>query len=100
MGGKKVYEPVELKMENEKLKVTNRNHHIDLSSYRCLWTVSIDGKQKEQGEFTLPEIAPGESETIDLPAFRSLKGAYSLSNKNEKVSKSNKKRRKLFPIAN
>lgn len=51
---KKVYEPVELKMENEKLKVTNRNHHIDLSSYRCLWTVSIDGKQKEQGEFTLP----------------------------------------------
>ena len=83
---KKVYEPVELKMENEKLKVTNRNHHIDLSSYRCLWTVSIDGKQKEQGEFTLPEIAPGESGTIDLPTFRSLKDIYSLSDCQLKVS--------------
>ena len=69
---KKVYAPVELKMENGKLKVTNRNHHIDLSSYRCLWTLSVDGKQKEQGEITLPEIAPGESGTIDLPTFRSL----------------------------
>ena len=88
---KKVYEPVELKMENGKLKVTNRNHHIDLSSYRCLWTLSVDGKQKEQGEITLPEIAPGESGTIDLPTLQSLKDIYSLSNKSEKISKTNRK---------
>ena len=78
---KKVYAPVELKMENGKLIVTNRNHHIDLSQYRCLWTVSIDGKQKEQGELLLPEIAPGESNTIDLPTFRSLKDNSALNGK-------------------
>jgi hypothetical protein len=64
---KKVYSPVELRVESGELRVTNRNHHTDLSQYRCLWTLSIDGKQKDQGEITLPEVAPGESETIPLP---------------------------------
>ena len=86
---KKVYAPVELKMENGKLKVTNRNHHTGLSQYRCLWTVSIDGKQKEQGEITLPEIAPGGSQTIDLPTFRSLSGESSLNRKRTRNSMTN-----------
>lgn len=64
---KKVYSPVELRVESGELRVTNRNHHTDLSQYRCLWTLFIDGKQKDQGEITLPEVAPGESETIPLP---------------------------------
>ena len=64
---KKVYSPVELRVESGELRVTNRNHHTDLSQYRCLWTLSIDGKQKDQGEITLPEVTPGESETIPLP---------------------------------
>jgi hypothetical protein len=64
---KKVYSPVELRVESGELRVTNRNHHTDLSQYRCLWTLSIDGKQKDQGEITLPEVAPGESETLPLP---------------------------------
>ena len=64
---KKVYSPVELRVESGELRVTTRNHHTDLSQYRCLWTLSIDGKQKDQGEITLPEVAPGESETIPLP---------------------------------
>ena len=64
---KKVYSPVELRVESGELRVTNRNHHTELSQYRCLWTLSIDGKQKDQGEITLPEVAPGESETIPLP---------------------------------
>ena len=64
---KKVYSPVELRVESGEWRVTNRNHHTDLSQYRCLWTLSIDGKQKDQGEITLPEVAPGESETIPLP---------------------------------
>ena len=45
---KKVYAPVELRVENGELRVTNRNHHIDLSLYRCLWTLSVDGKEKER----------------------------------------------------
>lgn len=56
-------------VNNGQLIITNRNHHIDLSQYRCLWTLSIDGKQKEQGEIALPEIAPGKSEAVALPVF-------------------------------
>ena len=93
-----VYAPVELRVENGELRVTNRNHHIDLSLYRCLWTLSVDGKEKERGEITLPEITPGESKTIDLPAFRSLKGAYSLSNKSEEISKTNKNGENSFRL--
>lgn len=69
---KKVYAPVELKVESGKLKVTNRNHHIDLSQYRCMWTLSVDGKEKERGEVVLPEVKPGETGTVALPAFHSL----------------------------
>lgn len=65
---KKVYQPVLLKLENDKLMAVNRNHHTDLGQYRCLWMLSIDGKIKKQGELALPEIAPGDSASVALPA--------------------------------
>lgn len=71
---KKVYAPIQLKVESGKLKVTNRNHHIDLSGYRCMWTLSEDGKVKERGEIVLPKVNPGETGSATLPAFRSLSG--------------------------
>lgn len=67
---KKVYAPVQLKMENGKLKMTNQNHHTGLSQYRCLWSLTVDGKEKERGEIALPEIAPGETGTVALSDFR------------------------------
>lgn len=79
---KKVYAPVQLGIENGELKVTNRNHHIDLSSYRCLWTLLVDGKEKERGEIVLPEVAPGKTGTITLPNFRSLSDKSSFNRKN------------------
>ena len=86
---KKVYAPVQLAVNNGQLIVTNRNHHIDLSQYRCLWTLTIDGKQKEQGEITLPKVAPGESETITLPAFRSLSDKKALNRKSNNSNSTN-----------
>lgn len=78
---KKVYSPLKLEMENGALKVTNRNHHIDLSPYRCLFTLLVDGKEKERGELTLPEVAPGETATITLPDLHSLSQANTLGKK-------------------
>ena len=86
---KKVYAPVQLAVNNEQLIVTNRNHHIDLSQYRCLWTLTIDGKQKEQGEITLLDVAPGESGTITLPAFRSLSDKKALNRKGNNSNSTN-----------
>ena len=86
---KKVYAPVQLAVNNGQLIVTNRNHHIDLSQYRCLWTLTIDGKQKEQGEITLLDVAPGESGTITLPAFRSLSDKKALNRKGNNSNSTN-----------
>lgn len=69
---KKVYAPVELKLEEGSLKITNRNHHTGLSQYRCVWVLAIDGKQQEEGELLLPDIAPGKSGSVALPVFHSL----------------------------
>ncbi len=67
---KKVYAPVKLEMEKDLqvfpkeqdvflkeqdvlpkgLRVTNRNHHIGLEGYRCLWTLIENGKKIETRE--------------------------------------------------
>lgn len=70
---KQVYAPINFNMENEKLSVTNRNHHADLSQYRCLWSLMINGVEKARGIIELPNLPPSESQTIDLPNFSSSK---------------------------
>lgn len=91
---KKVYAPVKLEMEKifrfskrtrsfskeqdvlpKGLRVTNRNHHIGLEGYRCLWTLIENGKKMEQGELALPLVAPGETGTMALPDVKINKQA-------------------------
>lgn len=92
---KKVYAPVKLEMEKDLqvfpkeqdllvkeqdvlpkgLRVTNRNHHIGLEGYRCLWTLIENGKKMEQGELALPLVAPGETGTMALPDVKINKQA-------------------------
>lgn len=64
---KKVYQPVGIYRLDDKLLIINRNHHTSLSQYRCLWTISVDGKSKVKGEITLPEVLPDDSVFIDSP---------------------------------
>lgn len=64
---KKVYAPVQMQLVDGRLRVTNRNHHIGLEDYRCLWTVTVDGKPKTKGELELPEILPGATGEVVLP---------------------------------
>lgn len=72
---KKVYAPIQIKMENKELKVINRHHHIGLENYRCLWTLTENGKTVKQGEWTFPLVAPGETGTVRLPDWRINKNA-------------------------
>jgi Beta-galactosidase/beta-glucuronidase len=66
---KKVYAPVYLSLkDNSELQVTNHNHHIGMEGYRCLWSISVDGKVKKQGELALPLVEPGSTATVALPA--------------------------------
>jgi beta-galactosidase len=69
---KKVYAPVQMTLSDGKLRVTNHNHFIGMSGYRCLWTLTANGVTKERGELALPQIAPGESRDLALPHLTAL----------------------------
>ncbi|MFZ4725730.1 MAG: glycoside hydrolase family 2 TIM barrel-domain containing protein [Paludibacter sp.] len=73
---KKVYQPVGIYIQGDKLLIINRNHHTSLSQYRCLWTMSVDGAPlssrrgvggEVKGEITLPEVIPGDSVLLAAP---------------------------------
>lgn len=66
---KKVYAPVYLSLEGNRLKVVNRNHHTGMGQYRCNYHVAVNGTRLRTGELVLPEIAPGDSAMLDLPLF-------------------------------
>lgn len=72
---KKVYAPVYLTMDNAQLVIRNRNHHVGLDAYRCLWTLSENGRKVKQGELRLPVVAPGETGTVALPDLKVNKRA-------------------------
>lgn len=61
---KKVYQPILIELDESdslRLKITNRHHHIDLSSYKICWSISVNGKKTESAEMTVPSVLPGES---------------------------------------
>ena len=64
---KKVYAPVELKLEGNSLKVINRNHHTGMAQYRCQYQLTVNGDRLRTGELTLPDILPGDSAVVTLP---------------------------------
>ncbi len=64
---KKVYQPVAISKQDDKLLIINRNNHIDLSSYRCVWTLTVDGKETEKGEINSPKVQPGDSILLPVP---------------------------------
>jgi len=64
---KKIYQPVAVSLKNNSLLITNRNHHTDLSQYRCVWTCSVYGKVIRKGELLLPETQPGDSIRFPSP---------------------------------
>lgn len=64
---KKVYQPVGIFKQGDKLLIINRNHHTDLAQYRCFWTMTVDGKETKKGEINLPNVQPGDTLLIDSP---------------------------------
>lgn len=66
---KKVYQPIFIEMKDEaalRLKITNCHHHIDLSCYKMLWDIVVEGEKTESGEIAVPSILPGEAAYLDI----------------------------------
>lgn len=69
---KKVYQPINIKMEGDKFCFSNRNHHTKLSQYRCIWSLYEDGKEVKKGEIQLPDTHPNDSDYITSPIKNSV----------------------------
>lgn len=65
---KKVYQPVAISMQNNKIMLINRNHHIDFSGYKADWSLLKNGRELSSGILQLPDIQPGDTAFVDLPA--------------------------------
>lgn len=70
---KAVYAPVGIKLVSydpasgiAKIEVTNRNHHIGLSGYDFYATPVVDGIPGKPFRIAVPDMAPGDSEVVDV----------------------------------
>lgn len=67
---KKVIEPIGLSADEPKrvsVTVENRYDFRSLDPFQATWRVEADGRIVESGRLELPDISPGESDTIELP---------------------------------
>jgi len=64
---KKVYQPIAVSLQGDKLLIINRNHHTGLAPYRCVWTCTVDGRITKKGELKLTDVQPGDSLNLASP---------------------------------
>jgi beta-galactosidase len=65
---KKVYSPLQIRLDNGRLIIINRNHHVTTQHYRCFYQIAVDGKKSTAKELILPIILPGDSAIFALPS--------------------------------
>ncbi|MGF1484808.1 MAG: glycoside hydrolase family 2 TIM barrel-domain containing protein [Opitutales bacterium] len=59
---------VSLKSLRERtVRVENRHDFTDLSIYRAVWKLTVDGEVKTEGTLPALKTAPGEREVVELP---------------------------------
>ncbi len=79
---KRVYQPVKIEWEagGQVLRLTNRNHHVDLSDlYDVTWEVVGRTKSSRPQPLVLPRIAPGETGEVTLPLPDNANGRLHIS---------------------
>lgn len=65
---KRAIQPVKIEqIDRNKVRLTNRHNHTDLSAYEAAWRVSVDGTIVESGELEIPSLAPGGSSEVTIP---------------------------------
>ena len=77
---KKVYAPVELRLESFDaatgectISVTNRNHHTGLDQYAVQWSLAANGRTIGSGSAQLPDAAPSQSGRMSISLAKALK---------------------------
>lgn len=79
---KTVYAPIGIKLESydrtagvARIKITNLNHHIDLSGYDFTATPVVNGIFAKPMKMSVPNLRPGESGIVDVRLSKLDEGA-------------------------
>ncbi len=63
------YQNIQIKLENDKFEVINKNLFTNTSEYDCVITLALDGKELTQVSYNT-DVPPLSSKTYDLPSFK------------------------------
>lgn len=66
---KKVYAPIKLTLDGNRINVIKRDNHISLDNYKFVWNITENGKTTKKGElksFTLPTFKYDENADVRL----------------------------------
>ncbi|MGC4075075.1 MAG: glycoside hydrolase family 2 TIM barrel-domain containing protein [Nibricoccus sp.] len=69
---KKVYQPAlieprDMTTGKTSVRITNRNHHINLSAFEARWYVHCDGEIVQEGKLPALDIRPGADPEVSIP---------------------------------
>ncbi len=64
---KKVYQPFDIQLEGSKLRIINRNHHLDSRSFIASCEMYHFGLISQANNIELPLIQPGDTAWIEIP---------------------------------
>ena len=70
-----VWAPVRLRLDGDRLMVTNRRGFATLADLTVGWTLEADGWTVDSGALSVPELPAGASATVPLPAEAVATGA-------------------------
>jgi len=58
--------PVAIELDGDGLRVTNRQHFVDLGWLSATWELTVDGEPVAAGTLELPAVGPGQSAVVPL----------------------------------
>jgi len=70
---KKVIQPVRIEpidLLKGEIKIANEFDFSDLGGLRGRWTLTADGEELQSGELPMPDLRPGEEQTVTVPFAR------------------------------
>lgn len=66
---KKVFQPIEMSLQNGRLTITNHHNFTNLNELSIQWELLKDGKPFQKGQVEKVDLAPGATTTIPQPVY-------------------------------
>ncbi len=64
---KKVFQPIQIKLNNDQLEVLNQHNFLSLDAFELNWSLLRAGEVVQNGQIDLPATKPNQTARINLP---------------------------------